>query len=107
MEMEWGSPSPRRSTWAAGCLADCSPRRRPTDAADAVARGAATWRRRAIIDPGSLSLRKERVVTDSPFGPVVSTAWLAERLGDPDLRVLDATWYMPHLRRDARAEFEA
>jgi len=47
------------------------------------------------------------VVTDSPFGPVVSTAWLAERLGAPDLRVLDATWYMPHLRRDTRAEFEA
>jgi thiosulfate/3-mercaptopyruvate sulfurtransferase len=46
-------------------------------------------------------------VTDGRLGPVVSTAWLAERLGDPDLRVLDATWYMPHLRRDARAEFEA
>jgi thiosulfate/3-mercaptopyruvate sulfurtransferase len=37
--------------------------------------------------------------------PVVTTAWLAERLGSPDLRVLDATWYLPTLRRDARAEF--
>jgi thiosulfate/3-mercaptopyruvate sulfurtransferase len=46
-------------------------------------------------------------VTEGQLGPVVSTAWLAEHLGDPDLRVLDATWYMPHLRRDARAEFDA
>jgi thiosulfate/3-mercaptopyruvate sulfurtransferase len=37
--------------------------------------------------------------------PVVTTAWLAEHLGAPDLRVLDATWYLPTLRRDARAEF--
>jgi thiosulfate/3-mercaptopyruvate sulfurtransferase len=51
--------------------------------------------------------REECVVTEGPFGPVVSTAWLAERLGAPDLRVLDATWYMPHLQRNARAEFEA
>jgi thiosulfate/3-mercaptopyruvate sulfurtransferase len=44
-------------------------------------------------------------MTDATFGPVVSTAWLADRLGDPTLRVLDATWYLPHLGRDARAEF--
>ena len=42
---------------------------------------------------------------DASFGPIVSTAWLAEHLGDPTLRVLDATWYLPHLQRDARAEF--
>ncbi|HEY3694214.1 MAG TPA: 3-mercaptopyruvate sulfurtransferase [Phenylobacterium sp.] len=28
-------------------------------------------------------------------GPLVSTAWLAERLGRPDLRIVDATWFMP------------
>jgi thiosulfate/3-mercaptopyruvate sulfurtransferase len=28
-------------------------------------------------------------------GPLVSTAWLAERLGDPDVQVVDATWFMP------------
>jgi thiosulfate/3-mercaptopyruvate sulfurtransferase len=44
-------------------------------------------------------------MTDATFGPVLSTAWLADRLGDPTLRVLDATWYLPHLGRDARAEF--
>jgi thiosulfate/3-mercaptopyruvate sulfurtransferase len=27
--------------------------------------------------------------------PLVTTSWLAERLGAPDLRVVDATWYMP------------
>lgn len=37
--------------------------------------------------------------------PVVTTEWLARHLGAPDLRVVDATWYLPHLRRDARAEF--
>jgi thiosulfate/3-mercaptopyruvate sulfurtransferase len=42
-----------------------------------------------------------------PFAPVVSTGWLSEHLGAPDLRVLDATWYLPHLGRDARAEFRA
>lgn len=44
-------------------------------------------------------------MTDASFSPVVSTTWLAERLGDPDLRVVDATWYLPTLKRDARAEF--
>lgn len=44
-------------------------------------------------------------MTDTGFGPVVSTGWLADRLGDPDLRIVDATWYLPHLRRDAPAEF--
>jgi len=38
--------------------------------------------------------------------PLVSTEWLAAHLGEPDLRVVDATFYLPHLKRDARAEFE-
>ena len=38
--------------------------------------------------------------------PLVSTEWLAATLGAPDLKVVDATFYLPHLRRDARAEFE-
>jgi thiosulfate/3-mercaptopyruvate sulfurtransferase len=36
---------------------------------------------------------------------LVGTDWLAARLGDADLRVVDATWYLPHLGRDARAEY--
>jgi len=39
--------------------------------------------------------------------PVVTTEWLARHLGEPDLRVVDGTWHMPQLKRDARAEFEA
>jgi len=36
---------------------------------------------------------------------LVSTDWLAARLGDPDLRVLDATWFLPDMDRDAAAEY--
>ena len=36
---------------------------------------------------------------------VVSAEWLAKHLGEPDLRVLDGTWHMPQLQRDAHAEF--
>ncbi len=39
--------------------------------------------------------------------PIVTTEWLAKHLSDPDLRVVDGTWHMPHLKRDPRAEFEA
>jgi thiosulfate/3-mercaptopyruvate sulfurtransferase len=38
---------------------------------------------------------------------LVTTEWLAARLGDERLRMVDGTWHMPQLRRDARAEFEA
>jgi thiosulfate/3-mercaptopyruvate sulfurtransferase len=38
---------------------------------------------------------------------LVSTDWLAKHLRDPDLRVLDASWYLPGAGRDARAEYEA
>jgi thiosulfate/3-mercaptopyruvate sulfurtransferase len=46
-------------------------------------------------------------VTDGRLpDPLVSTEWLAASLGAPDLRVVDATFYLPHLKRDAGAEFE-
>ena len=38
---------------------------------------------------------------------IVSTDWLAAHLKDPDLRVLDASWYLPGSGRDAKAEYEA
>jgi thiosulfate/3-mercaptopyruvate sulfurtransferase len=38
---------------------------------------------------------------------LVSTDWLAAHLSDPDLRILDASWYMPAMGRDARAEYDA
>ncbi len=41
----------------------------------------------------------------SPF--VVSFEWLSGRLGDPHLRIVDASWYLPQHNRDPRAEFGA
>lgn len=41
----------------------------------------------------------------TPLPAVVSTEWLGRHLAEPDLRVLDGTWHMPQLQRDARAEF--
>jgi len=38
---------------------------------------------------------------------LVSTGWLADHMGDPDLRILDASFYLPDAGRDARAEYEA
>ena len=38
---------------------------------------------------------------------LVSTDWLAAHLKDPDLRILDASWYLPDDQRDVRAEYEA
>lgn len=38
---------------------------------------------------------------------LVSTEWLAAELGAPDLRVLDASFFLPGSGRNARAEYEA
>jgi thiosulfate/3-mercaptopyruvate sulfurtransferase len=38
---------------------------------------------------------------------LVSTAWLAANLGQPDLRVVDASYYLPQMKRDAKAEYAA
>ncbi|SMP01066.1 3-mercaptopyruvate sulfurtransferase [Shimia sagamensis] len=36
---------------------------------------------------------------------LVSTEWLAAHLKDPDLRLLDASWYLPDMGRNGREEF--
>jgi thiosulfate/3-mercaptopyruvate sulfurtransferase len=36
---------------------------------------------------------------------LVSTQWLATHLKDPDLRIFDATWFLPDMDRDAKAEY--
>lgn len=46
-------------------------------------------------------------MAEDDAGLVVSTRWLAARLGDPELRVLDGSWHMPDQNRDALAEYEA
>jgi thiosulfate/3-mercaptopyruvate sulfurtransferase len=38
---------------------------------------------------------------------LVSTEWLANHLSNPDLRVIDASWYLPDAGRDPKAEYEA
>ena len=41
----------------------------------------------------------------SPF--VVSFDWLEQRLSQPGLRIVDASWYLPAQNRDAKSEFAA
>ncbi|MBV1904030.1 MAG: 3-mercaptopyruvate sulfurtransferase [Marinosulfonomonas sp.] len=36
---------------------------------------------------------------------LVSSNWLAGRLDEPHLHILDASWYLPNIDRDGRAEF--
>lgn len=43
-------------------------------------------------------------MTDDPK-TLVSTDWLEAHLRDPDLRVLDASWYLPGTDRNAKAEY--
>lgn len=38
---------------------------------------------------------------------LVSTDWLSAHLNDPDLRIIDASWYLPDMGRDGRAEYDA
>ncbi|MFY9212708.1 MAG: 3-mercaptopyruvate sulfurtransferase [Aestuariivita sp.] len=38
---------------------------------------------------------------------LVSTEWLAAHLKDPDLRILDGSWYLPTVQRDPKAEYDA
>lgn len=44
---------------------------------------------------------------DSDPRTIVSTEWLADHLRDPDLRILDASWYLPDEGRDGRAEYDS
>lgn len=38
---------------------------------------------------------------------LVSTGWLAGHLQEPDLRIVDGSWYLPGEGRDAKAEYAA
>jgi len=39
--------------------------------------------------------------------PLVSTEWLGNHLNAPDIRILDASWYLPADGRDVKAEYAA
>jgi len=38
---------------------------------------------------------------------LVSTEWLASHMTSPDIRVIDASWYLPAANRDPKAEYDA
>lgn len=38
---------------------------------------------------------------------IVDTGWLADRLGDPAIRIIDATWHLPTVGREGRTDYEA
>lgn len=38
---------------------------------------------------------------------IVSTDWLADHLGSPDIAIIDASWHLPTAKRDAKKEFAA
>ncbi len=40
-----------------------------------------------------------------PASPLVSTEWLGTNLGNPGIVVVDATYHLPNVRRDARSEY--
>lgn len=44
--------------------------------------------------------------TDDPK-TLVSTTWLAAHLKDPDLRVIDASWFLPDAGHDGKTEYDA
>ncbi|MEP1328210.1 3-mercaptopyruvate sulfurtransferase [Pseudophaeobacter sp.] len=48
---------------------------------------------------------RDDLKTDDPK-TLVSTEWLAAHLKDPDLRILDGSWYLPQEERDAKAEYD-
>jgi len=37
---------------------------------------------------------------------LVSTDWLADNLNQPDLVIVDGSWYLPQFKRDPRAEYD-
>ncbi|MDO8421480.1 MAG: 3-mercaptopyruvate sulfurtransferase [Parvibaculum sp.] len=43
----------------------------------------------------------------SANSPLVSTEWLAAHLDAPDVRIIDASWYLPTAQRDPKHEYEA
>ena len=47
------------------------------------------------------------IITGDDPQTLVSTEWLAAHLNDPDLRVIDASYFLADMGRDAKAEYDA
>jgi thiosulfate/3-mercaptopyruvate sulfurtransferase len=41
------------------------------------------------------------------MSPLVTPLWIAERRADPNMQIVDASWYLPQAGRDAKAEYAA
>jgi len=41
------------------------------------------------------------------MSPLVTPLWIAERRANPNLRIADASWYLPQVGRNAKAEYAA
>ena len=41
------------------------------------------------------------------MNPLVTPIWIAERRADPNLRILDTSWYLPQAGRNPKAEYAA
>lgn len=67
--------------------------------------GPCTHPKRAL---GLMNHNGRHATAMAPSDPktLVSTSWLAKHLRDPDLRLLDASWFLPESGRDGRAEYE-
>ena len=46
-------------------------------------------------------------MTEPFMPPVVSTQWLEEHMFDDKVRIVDASWYLPGMQRNAEAEYKA
>lgn len=49
----------------------------------------------------------EKVKMTLSISPLVSVDWLAQHWQDPAVRIADVRWYLPHLGKSGRAEYEA
>ena len=38
-------------------------------------------------------------------GPLVSTDWLTDNHGNPAIRIVDSSWYLPAMQRNGAAEY--
>ena len=45
------------------------------------------------------------MATDTITDTLVSTDWLEDHLNAPDVRIVDASWYLPTDNRDSKAEY--
>ena len=68
--------------------------------------GAGYGRRRAVGYHARSPMASDSTGGSSAPG-LVSVEWLAQRLDDPDVRVCDVRWYLPHLDRSGRGEYAA